>query len=134
MGLSEADLAFCADSERRSFDGAIVESLSVYVEGAGSVDPYTDEFVPAAPAWVALQGTLSVLTEEDILVGIEGGVKAGDYVAKFYGPDAIDYIETPKIRRDSDGQVFTVATRLRTGIGPAPHRIEFGLKAKPNEG
>lgn len=128
MEISAADLAFVADSERITHRGGVAESLSVLNEGAGTVDSYTDEFTPNAPVWVALTGTFCILTEEDALVGMEGKVQVGDYVASFYGPDVAAYVETKQIRRNSDGRVYNVAARMRIGLGQTPDRVEFALK------
>lgn len=128
MGLSAEDLAFVAEGDRQTFTDGIVEDLYVEVLGAGTVDPMTDVFTPTAPTWVKISGTLSVLSEDDVLVGMEGKVEAGDLVAKFYGPDVITYIDTLRIRQGAAGSIYNVAGRLPTGLGPIPHRVEFALK------
>lgn len=132
MSLDDVDLQMVRDAELESFEG-VVEGISFLVPGSGIVDPYTDEFIPGEESWVTLSGSINVLSEGDVLVGMGGRVSVGDFVAKFYYPDVVEYVDiVEKVRRDATGEVFTVESRVRTGLGPDFTRLELGLKLKPN--
>ena len=132
MSLSNADLDMVRQAEQERFEGT-VELISFYMEGAGTVDPYTDEFIPGDPSWIATSGTINVYTEGDVLIGMGGRVSVGDFVAQFYYPDVVDYVDVGKVRREATGEVFSVESRIRAGLGPDFTRLELGLKLKPNE-
>jgi hypothetical protein len=132
MSLNEADLGMVGEAERLSFEG-VSEGVAFLVIGSGTLDPYTQEFVPAAPRWTIASGTFSILREGDALLGMSGKLKAGDSVAKFYYPDVVALVSAEQVRREATGEVFSVEMRMRTGLGPAPTRLELGLKPKPNE-
>lgn len=132
MSVDDADLEMVRQAEQDTF-GGVIESLSVLVAGSGIVDPYTDQFIPGSETWVSISGTINVLSEGDVLVGMGGRVSVGDFVAKFYYPDVVEYVNVEKVRRDSTSEVFSVESRMRTGLGPDFTRLELGLKLKPNE-
>ena len=130
--LSDIDLDVASEAERETFIG-VSEGISFLVLGSGTLDPYTQEFTPATPRWTLASGTLSVISEGDVLLGMGGKLQVGDYAAKFYYPDVMPYVDVQQVRRESTQEVFSVETRMRTGLGPPFTRLELGLKRKPNE-
>ena len=132
MSLSAEDLAMVGDSERQSFEG-ISEGISFLFLGSGTIDPYTEELIPTHPEWMLASGTLYTIREGDDILGMSGRLKVGDYVAKFYYPDVVQFVECKELRREATGEVFAVAARIRTGLGPPFMRLELGLVSKPNE-
>jgi hypothetical protein len=132
MSLDDVDLEMARGAEQERFTGN-VERISFLVATSGTVNPYTDEFVPGDEHWVAVSGSFHVLSEGDVLIGMGGKVTVGDYIAKFYYPDVISYVDVEKVRREKTGEVFTVEGRIRAGLGPQFTRLELGLKLKPNE-
>ena len=132
MSLDAVDLDMVAEAERVSYLG-VAEGVSFYYVGSGTLDSYTQEFIPAAPTWVLASGIFSVLREGDALLGMSGKLQVGDYAAKFYYPDVVTLVDVQKVRREATGEVFSVEMRLRTGLGPPFTRLELGLKRKPNE-
>lgn len=120
------------DSQRTLYRG-LMEGISVWDAGSGAYDPYTQTIQPADPRWVLLSGVMGSVQEGDALLGMGGRVGVGDFVAKFVYLDVESYLDTPKIRREATGEVFSVEARVRTGLGPSFTRLELLLKKKQNE-
>lgn len=120
------------ETERLTFQG-LSEGLSVWYVGSGILDPYTQTLLNPNSRWVAASGIISILMEGDALLGMSGKVQVGDFVAKFVYDDIGAFTDTPRIRRDSTGEVFSVEARVLTGLGPSFTRMELALKKKQNE-
>lgn len=132
MSLTPDDEAMVRAAEADTFVG-VRELLEVYVLGSGTINPITKRLEPAAPTWVAVSGVAVQIMEEDVLLGMGGQVSVGDWKACFYWPDIEAFFDTKFLKRVSTGEVFTVAARVATGLGPTRNRGEFALALKANE-